>query len=115
MTDPLHSPSDDTTVQPDPPSPPRTPRWVKISAIIAGVVIVLVVALLISDSQGLGGEHGPGRHAPGDGPPLDFDDLDLGDLDLDDLRDMSPEELSEFLEEQGEHIDFAEFFQELHR
>jgi hypothetical protein len=45
-----------------------TPRWVKVSAIIAVVAVVLVI---IAVATGLGA-HGPGRHAPsGDGgtPP----------------------------------------------
>jgi ABC-type transporter Mla subunit MlaD len=37
-----------------------TPRWVKVFAIIALVVVVLFVVLLLT---GRGGEHGPGRHA----------------------------------------------------
>ena len=38
----------------------RTPRWVKVSGIIAILLILLVViTMLIS-----GGEHGPGRHMP---------------------------------------------------
>jgi hypothetical protein len=41
-----------------------TPRWVKVSAIIALVVVVLIAVMLIA---GRGG-HGPGRHAlRGDG------------------------------------------------
>jgi hypothetical protein len=36
--------------------PEGTPRWVKVSAVVAFLVIMLVVALLA-----LGG-HGPGRH-----------------------------------------------------
>jgi hypothetical protein len=46
-----------------PGSPPGTPRWVKVSAIVAVVVALLLVALLL-----LGGEnHGPGRHTSSDG------------------------------------------------
>jgi ABC-type transporter Mla subunit MlaD len=36
-----------------------TPRWVKVLAIIALVVLALVVVLLVT---GHGGGHGPGRH-----------------------------------------------------
>jgi len=45
---------------------PGTPRWVKLSGIAAGV-LALVVAALIA-----GGGHGPGRHlSPGDaGEPM---------------------------------------------
>jgi hypothetical protein len=38
---------------------PGTPRWVKVSLIIAGLVAVLVVILLL-----VGGDHGPARHMP---------------------------------------------------
>jgi L-asparagine transporter-like permease len=41
--------------------PSGTPRWVKVSAIIALVVVGLIVVLLIA---GRGG-HGPGRHVLG--------------------------------------------------
>ena len=44
-----------------------TPRWVKVSAIVALALVVLVVVLLVT---GRGGGHGPARHAPGgDGSP----------------------------------------------
>jgi ABC-type transporter Mla subunit MlaD len=39
-----------------------TPRWVKVFALIALVVILLFVILLIT---GRGGDHGPGRHTAG--------------------------------------------------
>jgi hypothetical protein len=42
------------------PKPPSTPRWVKVSGIIAAVVVVAIVVLALA-----GGEHGPGRHIPG--------------------------------------------------
>lgn len=38
-----------------------TPRWVKVSAVIALLVLVLFVVVLLVG----GGEHGPGRHSPG--------------------------------------------------
>jgi hypothetical protein len=45
----------------DPASPPRMPRWVKLSLILAAVlVLAVVIAMLIA-----GGGHGPSRHAPG--------------------------------------------------
>jgi hypothetical protein len=47
---------------------PGTPRWVKVSALVALIVLILfVVALVVG-----GGEHGPGRHASRNhsGPPL---------------------------------------------
>lgn len=40
-------------------TPPSTPRWVKVSGIIVGVVILLVLILKFT---GAGGDHGPGRH-----------------------------------------------------
>lgn len=41
------------------PNSPGMPRWVKISAVVAGVLILLFLVLRLS---GMGGEHGPGRH-----------------------------------------------------
>jgi hypothetical protein len=38
--------------------PTGTPRWVKVFAFVAIVLIALVAVLLIAG----GGEHGPGRH-----------------------------------------------------
>ncbi len=38
---------------------PGTPRWVKLSAIVAGALILLIVVLLFT---GIAGRHGPGRH-----------------------------------------------------
>lgn len=43
----------------DPPPYPGTPRWVKLSAIAVGALILLVVVLLFT---GVAGRHGPGRH-----------------------------------------------------
>nr|MBA2601249.1 hypothetical protein [Actinomycetota bacterium] len=37
--------------------PVGTPRWVKISGIVAAIVIALIVVVLL-----FGGDHGPGRH-----------------------------------------------------
>jgi hypothetical protein len=43
------------------------PRWVKIAAIIVGILVLLFVVLRLT---GVGGEHGPGRHTGGaDTPP----------------------------------------------
>ncbi|CAA9249638.1 MAG: hypothetical protein AVDCRST_MAG93-1690 [uncultured Chloroflexia bacterium] len=50
----------DTGVRPTTDRPPSTPRWVKVSGIIALVLVLLVVAMMFIG----GGEHGPGRHAP---------------------------------------------------
>lgn len=56
--------------------PYRTPRWVKVSGIIALLLVLLVGIVLI---PGIGGEHGPGRHmrsggAGGDTPPASRDE-----------------------------------------
>lgn len=54
----------------DLPPYPGAPRWVKVAAIIVGVVALLVVVLIVA-----GGRHGPGRHfqtnsnAPARGKP----------------------------------------------
>jgi hypothetical protein len=46
------------------------PRWVRVSAIIVGILIVLFLVLQLT---GIAGEHGPGRHMSGSGPsPVDF-------------------------------------------
>lgn len=50
---------------------PGTPRWVKVSGIVALVVILLVVIVMFAS----GGSHGPARHIPsgdagGSTPPI---------------------------------------------
>jgi hypothetical protein len=40
------------------------PRWVKISAIVVGVLLAVFLVLQLT---GLAGEHGPGRHFSGSG------------------------------------------------
>jgi hypothetical protein len=47
---------------PDRDSAPSTPPWVKRSLII---VMVLVLAFVILNLAGVGGEHGPRRHSGG--------------------------------------------------
>ena len=42
------------------------PRWVKVSAIVAGVLILVVIAVMLLT----GGEHGPARHGSGQGAPV---------------------------------------------
>ena len=42
---------------------PGTPRWVKLSGIVALVLILAVAAVMAV----AGGEHGPGRHVPSGG------------------------------------------------
>jgi hypothetical protein len=39
---------------------PGTPRWVKVSGIVALVVILVLVIVMFAT----GGQHGPGRHLP---------------------------------------------------
>ncbi|MGM1060869.1 hypothetical protein [Saccharothrix sp. Mg75] len=62
-TSPDPSSGDDTRVTPDrgPRShtPPRVPRWVKVSTIIVGILVLLVV---VAQLTGLASDHGPGRH-----------------------------------------------------
>ncbi|HEY0636118.1 MAG TPA: hypothetical protein VGD67_00590 [Pseudonocardiaceae bacterium] len=38
-------------------APARTPRWVKVFAIVLGVALLLLVVVAL-----IGGNHGPGRH-----------------------------------------------------
>ncbi|RUV68772.1 MAG: hypothetical protein EOR30_11925 [Mesorhizobium sp.] len=45
----------------DPPPYPGAPRWVKITGIIAIILVLLVIAALFT---GVGGPHSPGRHLP---------------------------------------------------
>jgi hypothetical protein len=40
---------------------PPTPRWVKLSGIVVGVLVLLAVVVML-----VGGHHGPGRHMPGE-------------------------------------------------
>ena len=42
-------------------SPPRMPRWVKLSLILAAVLVLAVVIVMLI----AGGGHGLSRHAPG--------------------------------------------------
>lgn len=50
----------DTGLRPDRGSPPSTPRWVKVFAIIAFVLVLLFVILQFTG----GVNHGPRRHSP---------------------------------------------------
>ena len=43
---------------------PGIPRWVKVSGLIALVLVLLVVVMMVA---GVGGQHGPGRHMPSGG------------------------------------------------
>lgn len=49
-------------------APPGMPRWVKVSAIVVGVLILLVVGVMLIGGHEGGpgpGGHGPGRHGSG--------------------------------------------------
>ena len=47
-------------------SPPRMPRWVKVSLIVLASLMLLFLALKLAGvGGGMGGEHGPARHASG--------------------------------------------------
>jgi hypothetical protein len=48
----------------DPESTTGTPRWVKVSGIIALALVLLFVIVMLT-----GGGHGPGRHTLSDGGP----------------------------------------------
>ncbi|MDQ3631592.1 MAG: hypothetical protein M3417_10075 [Actinomycetota bacterium] len=43
----------------------HTPRWVKVSGVIALAVVVMLVVMIVAG----GGQHGPGRHAPSGAQP----------------------------------------------
>jgi hypothetical protein len=60
MADP-HRRRDTVGVGADRASPPRMPRWVKLSLIVAAVLVLAVVIVMLI----AGGGHGPSRHAPG--------------------------------------------------
>jgi hypothetical protein len=40
-----------------------TPRWVKVTGIVVGILILLVVLMMLLSE----GKHGPGRHLPSGG------------------------------------------------
>lgn len=44
-------------------SPPGVPRWVKVAAVVTGILAVVVVTVLLLT----GGDHGPGHHSLGTG------------------------------------------------
>lgn len=47
---------------PDGGGPPGVPRWVKLSAIAGGILLLALVAIMLVG----GSDHGPGRHQMGD-------------------------------------------------
>jgi len=61
MADPRPYP--DSGVEPDDGSPPRMPRWLKVSGITVLVVVLLVIGLMVL--TGHEGQPGPGQHIPG--------------------------------------------------
>ena len=65
MADPPPHPERDASADRGPAT--ATPRWVKVSGIIALAILLLLLSLLLA-----GGNHGPGRHASSrglGGPP----------------------------------------------
>lgn len=90
---------DDTDEGPDHGSTTGAPRWVKVTGIIVGVLILTFVVLQF---VGPDGGHGPGRHGdvgevtPGGEDRPVGEDAPFGDL------------------EGQDHEDFAEFFEDLH-
>jgi hypothetical protein len=40
--------------------PPGMPRWVKVAAVVVGLLVLLFLVLQLT---GLAGEHGPGMHS----------------------------------------------------
>ena len=46
-------------------TPPGLPRWVKVAAIVVGLLLLIVVILQLT---GVAGEHGPGRHSSLESP-----------------------------------------------
>ena len=51
--------TNETPAHPDQALGPRTPQWVKVFAILAIALVVLVAVIVLA---GKGGQHGPGRH-----------------------------------------------------
>jgi hypothetical protein len=64
MTDPTHSQGADAGTEIGRGSPPRIPRWLKLSAMI---ILALVLLFVILKLTGVGGgmDHGPGAPAGG--------------------------------------------------
>lgn len=56
----LQQSKEENTEMADKPPYPGTPRWVKVSGIIAIVLVLLVVIMMFIG----GANHGPGRHLP---------------------------------------------------
>ncbi len=58
MTDPRPEPESRPDVGTD--VPPGMPRWVKVAAVVVGLLILLFLVLQLT---GIAGEHGPGMHS----------------------------------------------------
>lgn len=69
MTDPPSYPDTDhdTGVEPGRERTAGMPRWVKVSAIVVGVLVLLVIVLALTGV--LGGQHGPEQFGPGQHAP----------------------------------------------
>jgi len=67
---------DDTSAGADRASTVGTPRWVKVSGVVALILVLLVVVMLLVGG-GPGG-HGPGRHLGGDGADRQAPSRDAG-------------------------------------
>ena len=66
MTDSIPEPDLDRDL--DGGTPPGMPRWVKVAAIVVGVLILVFLVLQLT---GVAGDHGPGRHSSaGITPPV---------------------------------------------
>lgn len=48
---------------PDGEPPARMPRWVAVSAVVVGILILVIIAAMVI----AGGDHGPGGHVPSGG------------------------------------------------
>ena len=55
--------------------PPGMPRWVKVSALLVGALVLALVAIMVIG----GGDHGPSRHAVGDQPTEPREQTAAGD------------------------------------
>ena len=58
MSDPIPGPDLDRDLGGG--TPPGMPRWVKVTAIVVGVLILVFLVLQLT---GIAGDHGPGRHS----------------------------------------------------
>jgi ATP-dependent Zn protease len=71
----LQNSNGDNGERPTEDRPPSTPRWVKVSGIIAIVLVLLVVIMMFIG----GGKHGPGRHGFGGEPAEQIEQEAPGD------------------------------------